>query len=206
MFHFKSGPRRDCDDAAHHDRRHARDDFLSGHGHGFGPHGRGFGRDHGLGRGGRLGRLFAHGDLRLVILSLIADKPRHGYELIKAIEDMVGGAYSPSPGTIYPALTLLEEQGLIAVGASEGAKKLYAITEEGERHLAQNRPVLDTLLTRLAQVGAARGGETAPPIVRAVENLKLALRLRLTQGPLSEDQVRAVAEALDRAARDIERS
>src|SRR5215470_19747201 len=85
--------------------------------------GRPFGRHwHRGGRGG-LGRFFAHGDLRLVILSLIAEKPRHGYEIIKAIEDQVGGAYSPSPGVIYPTLTLLEELGYVTVQASDGAKK-----------------------------------------------------------------------------------
>src|SRR3954462_13018841 len=82
------------------------------------------------GRGGRsgLGRFFAHGDLRLVILHLIAEKPRHGYEIIKAIEDHVAGAYSPSPGVIYPALTLLEELGYVTVStAPEGGRKLHAM-------------------------------------------------------------------------------
>jgi len=83
-------------------------------------------------RGGRsgLGRFFAHGDLRLVSLHLIAEKPRHGYEIIKAIEEHVGGAYSPSPGVIYPTLTLLEELGYVTVTAGDGVKKLHTITSD----------------------------------------------------------------------------
>lgn len=157
------------------------------------------------GRGGRLGRLFAHGDLHLIVLFMIAEKPRHGYEVIKSIEARVNGAYSPSPGTIYPALTLLEEQGYIRVEASEGNRKLYAVTPEGAAYLKANAAAVDEMLGRMASVGAARG-ESPPPVVRAVENLKLALRLRLERGPLSDDAARAIAEALDRAAIEIERS
>src|SRR5579862_2392690 len=97
------------------------------------------------GRGGRsrIGRLFAHGDLRLVILHLIAEKPRHGYDIIKAIEDRVGGAYSPSPGVIYPTLTMLEELGHVTVSPGEGAKKLHAITAEGGAYLQAHRMTLE---------------------------------------------------------------
>ena len=77
-------------------------------------------------------RFFGQGDVRLIILKLIGEKPSHGYEIIKAIEDRLGGAYSPSPGIVYPALTLLEEQGLIRVETTDGPRKLYAITPEGE--------------------------------------------------------------------------
>src|SRR3984957_15106497 len=117
----------------HHERRFARGD----HHHGEERHGR-------HGRGGRsaLGRFFAHGDLRLVILNLIAEKPRHGYEIIKAIEEQVGGAYSPSPGVIYPTLTLLEELGYVTVEAAEGGKKLYRITEAGDAELAGKKGVI----------------------------------------------------------------
>src|SRR4030088_2686735 len=88
--------------------------------------------------GGRR-RMFDQGDVRLVILKLISEKPSHGYEIIKAIEDRLGGAYSPSPGIVYPALTLLEEQGLIRVETTEGPRKLYAITAEGRTKLERNR-------------------------------------------------------------------
>ena len=86
-----------------------------GHGHG---RGRGHGQGHGRGRGGGGfgrrggGRVFGPGDLRLVLLALVAEQPRHGYELIKEIEDLTGGEYSPSPGVIYPTLSLLEETSM----------------------------------------------------------------------------------------------
>jgi DNA-binding PadR family transcriptional regulator len=170
---------------------------------GFAPWGEQQGR--GRGRGGRLGRLFAHGDLHLVVLHLIAEKPRHGYELIKSIEAAVNGAYSPSPGTIYPALALLEEQGWVEAGSAEGGKKLYAITEAGRAYLDANRATVETMLARMAEIGASRADVPAP-VIRAMENLKLALRMRMERGPLTEDAARAIAEALDRAVADVERS
>jgi DNA-binding PadR family transcriptional regulator len=189
--------------------------------HGRGGHGRRFARgerpDDGLGFGrmrhggqgapGRgLGRFFAHGDLRLVILHLITEKPRHGYEIIKAIEDQVAGAYSPSPGVIYPALTLLEELGYVTVSAApEGGKKLHAITAQGRAFLEANRPALDAILVRMDAAGRERGGEPAPQIVRAMENLKLALRLKLSRGPLGTEQADAVAAILDTAATSVEK-
>jgi DNA-binding PadR family transcriptional regulator len=165
------------------------------------------------GRGGRsdptdldLRRFFAHGDLRLVILRLIAEKPRHGYEIIKEIEERVAGAYSPSPGVIYPTLTLLEELGYVAVSPGEGARKLHEITGGGRAFLTANGPAVDALFARMEQASKARGGGPAPQIVRAMENLRLALRLRLDHGPLSEEQVTAVTAALDGAAINVERT
>lgn len=182
------------------DRRFARreqrlDDALSGSGHGRGGH---------RGRSG-LGRFFAHGDLRLVILYLIAEKPRHGYEIIRAIEDQVGGAYSPSPGVIYPTLTHLEELGYVTVSAGDGAKKLHAITAEGTAYLNAYRPAVDALLARMQEAGRVHGGGPPPQILRAMENLRLALRLRLLRGPLSDEQVNAVAAVIDAAAIGVER-
>ena len=176
---------------------------MRGHHHHIpGRHGPGHPR--GPGGPGRLGRLFAHGDLRLVILNLIAEKPRHGYEIIKAIEESVGGAYSPSPGTIYPVLTLLEELGHVTVTASEGARKLHAITEQGRLFLEANRPALDMLLARMAEAGRMHGPHAAPEIVRAMENLKLAVRLRLSREPLGPDRIKSIAAALDAAAGQVE--
>jgi DNA-binding PadR family transcriptional regulator len=149
--------------------------------------------------------LFAHGDLHLVILHLIAEKPRHGYEIIKAIEERAGGTYSPSPGTIYPSLAMLEDRGYITIEPGEGSKKPYAITPEGKTYLEENRPTVKALLARMDRAGASQAGSPAPQIIRAVENLNLALRLRLQRGSLSEEQVRTVAEALDRASNEIER-
>jgi DNA-binding PadR family transcriptional regulator len=179
-------------------RRFARDEF--------GLRGRHFGRGHHHMRGGRLGRVFDQGDLRFVMLRLIAEKPRHGYEIIKAIEEKLGGVYSPSPGVIYPTLTLLEELGYVAVESGDGGKKRYAVTAEGTAFLDANRATVEAIFERMAAVGAAQGGGPAPQILRAMENLRMALRLRLARGPLSEAQVAAVAAALDAAALEVEKS
>jgi DNA-binding PadR family transcriptional regulator len=182
----------------HAGRRFARDEF------GF--RGRHFGRGHHHMRGGRHGRVFDQGDLRFVMLRLIAEKPRHGYEIIKAIEEKLGGVYSPSPGVVYPTLTLLEELGYISVEGGDGGKKLHAVTPEGTAFLEANRAAVDAIFARMDAVAAAQGGGPAPQILRAMENLKLALRLRLSRGPLSEAQIAAVAAALDGAAQAVERS
>lgn len=177
-----------------HDRRFARAEwFAARHG----------GLRHPF-RGG--GRMFDHGDLRLVILQLVAEKPRYGYEIIKAIEEKLAGAYSPSPGVVYPTLTMLEELGYATVSASEGSKKLYGITAEGTAFLEANRATLDAIAARIAEVSAAQGGGPAPQIVRAMQNLRLALRMRLTRGPLSEEQIHAIVAILDAATIDVERS
>jgi DNA-binding PadR family transcriptional regulator len=153
--------------------------------------------------GGRR-RMFDQGDVRLVILKLISEKPSHGYEIIKAIEDRLGGAYAPSPGIVYPALTLLEEQGLIRVESTDGPRKLYAVTLEGETVLERNRGLVEAIFARIEEISARHGGGPAPQILRAMENLKLALRLRLSQGPLTGEQVAKIANLLDDAAKSIE--
>jgi DNA-binding PadR family transcriptional regulator len=179
--------------------RHARGAF------GFGRHGGGYGRHR---SGMRAGRFFDRGDLRYVLLHLISERPRHGYELITAIEEKFGGMYSPSPGVIYPTLTLLEELGYVRPqpDAAGGTKKLYEITEEGRGFLAANRPLVEAILARMAELSAAYGGGPAPEIVRAMQNLRVALSIRLGRGPLGTDQVRAITGVLDRAAGEIERA
>ncbi|MCJ0765740.1 PadR family transcriptional regulator [Variovorax terrae] len=173
----------------------------------FGFPGRGGHRGDGFGGGGRGGgRVFGHGGLRLVLLQLIADKPSHGYELIKAIEERLNGSYSPSPGVIYPTLTLLEELGYVTVSAVDGARKLHTITETGQAHLADNREAVDALLARMGENAEAQAVLARPPqVVRAVENMKLAIRLRLSRGPLTEAQANVFANILDTAAQDLER-
>lgn len=145
-----------------------------------------------------------HGDLRLLILQMIAEKPSHGYEIIKAVEDRFAGTYSPSPGVVYPTLTMLEEQGFARQEDSQGAKKLYAATEEGRRHLEANRETLDKLRARLDELGEAMGGGPSPQVLRAMMNLRTALRMRMGRA-MSPDQARAIAAALDAAAVQVER-
>ena len=190
-------------DGHHHGPHHRR--FARGeHGHdGLHP---GHGRAHRGGGHSGLGRFFAHGDLRLVVLDLIADRPRHGYEVIKAIEERVAGAYSPSAGVVYPTLTLLEDLGYVTVSTGEGGRKLHTITPEGRAFLDANRSAVEALMAYMDEAGRARGAGRSPQIMRAMENLKLALRMRLARGPLTEDQANAVAAALDAAATGVERS
>ena len=102
--------------------------------------------------GRRARRMFESGELRLVLLKLIADEPRHGYDLIRAIEDLTGGEYAPSPGIVYPTLTYLEEAGYVTAQA-DGAKRLYTITAEGRAHLEENRDFVDAVLERLGAMG-----------------------------------------------------
>ena len=151
-------------------------------------------------------RIFDSGELRYVILQLIAEKPRHGYELMKAIEDRLNGAYSPSPGLIYPTLTLLEEMGYATVGTSEGNKKLYTITAEGRAKLEENKAAVEAVFERMDKAGAEYGRGRAPQIMRAIENFRYALRLKTSQGALTPEQVQKVADAIDAAAKAIEQS
>src|SRR6201996_7769326 len=119
---------------------------------------RGFdGPFHERGFGGGRERFFDNGHLRLVILQLIADKPSYGYEIIKAIEERLSGGYAPSPGVVYPTLTLLEEEGLATVTSTEGNKKLYAATEEGKAYLKTNQALLKAIFGRMQAAGKMFG-------------------------------------------------
>lgn len=127
------------------------------HGGGFGHFAGGFMGGRGMGgHGFRTGRKLGSGELQLVILALLAEKPQHGYEIIKALEERSGGFYAPSPGMVYPALTYLEETDYATVEV-EGTKKLYRITVAGETYLAQNRETADAILTQLAWIGKKMG-------------------------------------------------
>jgi DNA-binding PadR family transcriptional regulator len=172
---------------------------------GHGPHGPdrqefGFGRGHGRGD-----RPFGQGDLRWLVLDLIAAQPRHGYEIIKAIEEMMNGHYAPSPGVIYPTLTFLEETGLIASEA-QATKKLYSLTDEGRVALDANNAELKAIRDRIESVRTRFGGPPAPEMMRAMNNLRVAIQVRLSKGELSSESLAAVTAALDRATGEIERS
>jgi DNA-binding PadR family transcriptional regulator len=149
--------------------------------------------------------MFDGGELRLVLLKLIGDEPRHGYDLIREIETMSGGAYAPSPGVVYPTLTLLDDMGLIAEQASEGAKKRFAITAEGRAHLEANREEVDRLIARLTDLGAERKRGEGAPIRRAMGNLRVALQHRMERGDFSEDTLHDIAALIDEVAQKIER-
>lgn len=176
--HFRHSP-----DHRHHHRRHEMDH----------PEGR---------RGGGPGRFLESGQLRTLILHLIGDKARHGYDIIKQIETLSRGAHSPSPGVIYPTLTLLEEMGLAHV-TSEGSRKLYQASQQGLQELSDKRAEVDQTLARVRQASEQFLRERPPQILRAMENLKNVLRMG--SGRWNAEQLAAVTEILDEAAREIER-
>jgi len=149
--------------------------------------------------------MFDGGELRLVLLSLIVEQPRHGYDLIREIEERTGGAYAPSPGVIYPTLTLLEDMGLIEEAKDDGARKLFAITEAGKAHLAERAEEAEALLARLADLGAMREKTDGAPIRRAIGNLRSVLQHRLSRDDVDSDLLHAAAALIDEAAQKIER-
>jgi DNA-binding PadR family transcriptional regulator len=158
----------------------------------------------GLRGGGRRGggRMFGHGDLKLLLLALIEQEPRHGYELIRMIEDMFHGQYSPSPGTVYPTLTMLEEMGYVTVQSEEAGRKRYAITAEGRAFLDENRAEVEAVMESTERKARFAAKLAAPMAVRnAVHALKHALAMRLTKWDKAEAE--RVVAILERAARDI---
>nr|WP_245408771.1 PadR family transcriptional regulator [Variibacter gotjawalensis] len=182
----------------------------------------GWGGKHGMGGGDmlRAGRMLATGDLKLLALALIEQQPRHGYDIIKVLEEKTAGWYSPSPGTVYPTLTFLEEAGYVTAEA-DGAKKLYTITPEGRAHLDENRAFVDAVLERLASVGEkaervrkhfrgeerdareAREDDDMPRSIRgAFEDLSRVVRDTLKSDPAAKTRV---IEALDRAAEALKK-
>ncbi|HEX5007878.1 MAG TPA: PadR family transcriptional regulator [Hyphomonadaceae bacterium] len=197
----------------HHDcwggRREAWREYMAaarGRGH-RGRHGRddedgpgGFGR--GGGFGSRGGRLLGHGDLRLLLLALIAEKPSHGYDLIRAVEERFAGAYAPSPGAVYPTLTMLEEQDFVRAEAAEGSKRLYSITAEGKAFLKENAAQVEGILARVDMVAAAHTRHTAPDTVHeAWKTLRQAMNMKRT--PWTKEETERVRTILAKAARDI---
>jgi DNA-binding PadR family transcriptional regulator len=176
---------------------------------GGGPFGGGFGGwgQDGEERGGRGGRrrLFDGGDLRLVLLALIEQQPRHGYDLIREIKERTGGVYAPSPGVVYPTLTLLADMALVAEQAEDGARKAYAITEAGVAHLDEQRELVEALLARLTAVGSMTARTSGGPVKRAMGNLRTVLGQRLGGEEVAPETLHAVAAILDEAAQRIER-
>lgn len=161
---------------------------------------------HGGRRGGpRIGRLLEHGDLRFVILALLQDKPSHGYELIRALEERTGGAYRPSPGVIYPTLSLLEDEGFVVPTGEEGGRKAYQITAAGAEALERNRAAVDAVFGRLDEAAKA-SPRSSPRVERAMQNLAAALRLRLQGEAPTEAQIDAITAAIDEAAAKVERA
>ncbi len=166
--------------------------------------GRGFGRGGGeeelRGRGRR--RRFDNDALRLVLLKLIESEPRHGYELIRAIDELTGGQYAPSPGVVYPTLSLLDEMGLIAAVDSDGARKRFEITADGTAHLAEKAPEVEEAMARLASLA---GRIDPAPVKRSLANLSAVLQGRLREDGVDKARLLDIAALIDEAAQKIER-
>ena len=158
------------------------------------------------GRGGpfRGGRMFEQGDLKYVILQLLDEKPRHGYEIIKALEERFGGMYSPSAGTVYPTLTLLEDLGYASVAVEDGGKKIYSITDEGRAYLAQNRSAVDDIFERIAELGSTFLSDAVMDLNRGIRDIAQATYKGAPRVFRDKDAVAKIKEALDRAAREID--
>ena len=150
--------------------------------------------------------MFEGGELRLVLLKLIADQPRHGYELIRAIEELTEGHYAPSPGVVYPTLTMLEDMGLIREQKSKDSKKVFEATDEGRAHLEENEEEVDELIEKLEGHGRTRRHGQRPEIGRAIGNLMTALRNRVAAEGWNEELLEEVIDILDDAAQRIERA
>jgi DNA-binding PadR family transcriptional regulator len=150
--------------------------------------------------------MYESGELRLVLLKLIADEPRHGYQLIKAIEDLTEGDYAPSPGIVYPTLTMLEDMGHIRERKSKDSKKVFEATDEGRAHLDENAEEVEELIGKLEGHGRTRRHGQRPEIGRAIGNLMAALKNRVAAEGWNEALLEEVTDILDDAAQRIERA
>lgn len=150
------------------------------------------------------GRMFGQGDLKFVILSLLAEKPRHGYEIIKELEERSGGTYSPSPGTVYPTLVMLEDMGYARATQEESGKKIYSITEDGRAHLAQHGDAVDDIFDRMARVVEGFFDAPMTEIHGAFRRVGKAAYGKATRNVRDPELLGRIREVLDRAAREIE--
>jgi DNA-binding PadR family transcriptional regulator len=152
--------------------------------------------------------MFGREELRLLLLQLIAEEPRHGYDLIKAMEERSGGHYSPSPGVVYPALAMLADEGLIAEQDSEDQRRKFAITEAGTAALEAAASEAERAMERLTGLAEHAERHRAPSIERAAMNLFTAVGQRMRDGAGeegAEELPHRIAEILDEAAQKIER-
>lgn len=184
--------------------------FPGGRGRGRGGRGEGFGGGPGGGFGGRPGggrrkRLFDQAELQVLLLALIAEAPRHGYDLIREIEALSGGDYAPSPGVVYPALTYMEESGLIAPAAEGGSRKSYEVTEQGRAQAEGDAEKAAALKARLTALAEVREKVDPAPVRRAMHALKIAMFDRLSKDGADREVILQIADALDEATRKIER-
>jgi DNA-binding PadR family transcriptional regulator len=168
--------------------------FMSGF---FGAEGRPRGRWRG-------GRMFEQGDLRYVVLRLLEEKPRHGYEIIKALEERFGGSYAPSPGVVYPTLQLLEDLGYARVMPGVEGKKTYEITDEGRAYLAENRETVDSIFDRISKLVGHFLDEPMTEVHSAFRAVGKATYSRATDAVQNPAVLRQIVDILTRAAKEID--
>jgi DNA-binding PadR family transcriptional regulator len=161
--------------------------------------------ERGSARRGRRGRMFGQGELRLALLALIAESPRHGYELIKEIEEMTGGAYAPSPGAVYPTLQMLADEGQIEEAEAEGAKKPFAATAQGREELDERKDEVEALMRRLGRHAERTTTVRSHDLFRAMGNLGTVLKNRARSGKLDERTINEIVDMIDEMAKRIER-
>ena len=159
------------------------------------------GRPRGRWRGGRM---FEQGDLRYVVLRLLEEKPRHGYEIIKALEERFGGAYAPSPGAVYPTLQLLEDLGYARMVSGDEGKKVYEITDAGRAHLAENQSTVDSIFDRIGRLVGQLLDEPMAEVHGAFRHVGKATYGRATGAMHDPALLKRIAEILQRAAKEIE--
>ena len=189
--------------------RHGHGPFGGGgFGGGFGPDGEG-GRDgpggFGGGPGGRRGKRFSGDELRLMVLALLAEGPQHGYQLIRAFTDKSGEAYAPSPGVLYPLLSLLADMGLAEEIAGGGARRSFSLTDAGKAEIEAKKAETDAAFARLAAMAEHASRTDAAPVRRAMMNLRTATVQRLTRDGGNTELAFKIAKLLDDAAQAIER-
>lgn len=203
MKHFY---REDSEGHGHHGRGRHHIFYSMMHAMRGGPFGHG-GPDgkRGRGRDGERRRMFESGELRLVLLKLISEQPRHGYDLIREIENLSGGAYAPSPGVVYPTMTLLIDMGLAEEQQTDGARKLLSITPDGIIHLQDNAQALEVAMARLTALAKVTERTDSGPVRRAIHSLRTAIHERLSQEGVSRETQLEVARILDEATSKIER-
>jgi len=148
----------------------------------------------------RAGRVFEQGDLKYVILRLLAEKPRHGYEIIKELEDRFGGAYAPSPGTVYPTLTMLEDLGYARAMPEEGGRKIYEITDQGRKHLEEHSATVDDIFERIAKFVEGFFDAPMADLKRSMASLGRATFYVASRSPNDKDRLAKISEILKRAA------
>ncbi|MCG3100529.1 PadR family transcriptional regulator [Enterobacter cloacae] len=153
--------------------------------------------------GGRRPRFFGHGDLRLVILDILTRNASHGYELIKEIENMTQGNYTPSPGVIYPTLDYLQDQAFITIKEEENGRKSITITVAGQQWLDENQEQLAHIQARIKARSVGFQLRKNPQMKRALDNFKAVLDLKVNQGELSDAQLKQIIGVIDRAALEI---